>query len=60
MPKAAREAIARLGRELGLGPEQAAEAILTIVNQNMAGRTKLLSIGRGFDPRDFALVISNT
>jgi len=54
---AARAAVAQLGRELGLGLEQAAEAILTIVNQNMAGRTRLLSIERGYDPRDFALVI---
>lgn len=53
----ARAAVARLGAELGLGIEQTAEAILTIVNQNMAGRTRLLSIERGYDPRDFALVI---
>ena len=55
--EAARAAVARLGEQLGLGIEQTAEAILTIVNQNMAGRTRLLSIERGYDPRDFALVI---
>jgi N-methylhydantoinase A len=54
---AARAAVGRLGRGLGLGVEQTAEAILTIVNQNMAGRTRLLSVERGYDPRDFALVI---
>lgn len=53
----ARAAIGRLGEQLGLGIEEAAEAILTIVNLNMAGRTRLLSIERGYDPRDFALVI---
>jgi N-methylhydantoinase A len=53
----ARAAVERLGNQLGLGIEQTAEAILTIVNQTMAGRTRLLSIERGFDPRDFALVI---
>jgi len=53
----ARAAVGRLGRELGLDVEQTAEAILTIVNLNMAGRTRLLSIERGYDPRDFALVI---
>jgi len=53
----ARAAMARLGEQLGLGVEETAEAILTIVNQNMAGRTRLLSIERGYDPRDFALVI---
>jgi N-methylhydantoinase A len=54
---AARDAVGRLGAKLGLGIEQTAEAILTIVNQTMAGRTRLLSIERGYDPRDFALVI---
>jgi N-methylhydantoinase A len=55
--EAARAAVARLGQQFGLGLEETAEAILTIVNQNMAGRTRLLSIERGHDPRDFALVI---
>lgn len=53
----ARTAIGKLGEQLGLGIEETAEAILTIVNLNMAGRTRLLSIERGYDPRDFALVI---
>jgi N-methylhydantoinase A len=53
----ARAAVAALGAKLGLGLEQTAEAILTIINQTMAGRTRLLSIERGYDPRDFALVI---
>ena len=53
---AARAAIARLGERLGLGLEETAEAILTIVNQRMAGRTRLLSVEQGHDPRDFVLV----
>jgi N-methylhydantoinase A len=53
----AREAMKRLGAQIGLGVEETAEAILAVVNQNMAGRTRLLSIERGYDPRDFALVI---
>jgi N-methylhydantoinase A len=53
----AREAIGRLGRSIGLGVEQTAEAILTIVNQRMAGRTRLLSVEQGHDPRDFVLVV---
>lgn len=55
--ESARAAIGKLGEKLGLGIEETAEAILTIVNLNMAGRTRLLSIERGYDPRDFALVI---
>ena len=53
----ARAAMGRLGEQLGLGVEETAEAILKVVNQNMAGRTRLLSIERGYDPRDFALVV---
>ncbi|MBP0441165.1 hydantoinase/oxoprolinase family protein [Tianweitania sediminis] len=53
----ARAAMKRLGDKIGLGIEDTAEAILAVVNQNMAGRTRLLSIERGYDPRDFALVI---
>ena len=52
----ARAAIGRLGEAIGLGVEATAEAILTIVNQRMAGRTRLLSVEQGHDPRDFVLV----
>ncbi len=52
----AREAVRKLGVQLGLGLEQAAEAILAVVNQRMAGRIRLMSIERGLDPRDFAMV----
>ncbi len=53
---AAKQVIGELGAQLGLGLEQTADAILTVVNQNMAGRTRLLSVEQGLDPRDFALV----
>ena len=52
----ARAAVERLGTKLGLGLEQTAEAILAVVNQRMAGRIRLISIERGLDPRDFAMV----
>jgi N-methylhydantoinase A len=54
--EAARKAVGDLGQPLGLGVEETAEAILAVVNQRMAGRIRLLSIERGHDPRDFALV----
>ena len=54
---AARTALGRLGASLGLGIEQTAEAVLTIVNHIMARRTRLLTVERGHDPRSFALVI---
>jgi N-methylhydantoinase A len=36
--------------------EQAAEGIINIVNENMLGALRLVSVQQGFDPRDFALV----
>jgi N-methylhydantoinase A len=54
---AAREAIGDLiGRPLGLDAEAAAAAILKVVNATMAGRLRLISVERGHDPRDFAIV----
>jgi N-methylhydantoinase A len=53
---AARAALGELGAQIGLGVEETAMAILTIVNQHMAGRTRLLSVEQGHDPREFALV----
>jgi len=55
--EAARAALGSLGEPIGLGVEETATAILTIVNQRMAGRTRLLSVEQGHDPRDFALVV---
>ena len=52
----ARAAVQRLGTQMGLGLEATAEAILAVVNQRMAGRIRLMSIERGLDPREFALV----
>ncbi|NBS74788.1 MAG: hydantoinase/oxoprolinase family protein [Betaproteobacteria bacterium] len=52
----AKNAVKNLGNKLGLGMEQTAEAILAVVNQRMAGRIRLMSIERGLDPRDFAMV----
>jgi N-methylhydantoinase A len=46
----------RVARPLGLGLEAAACGILDIVNNNMVGAIRLVSVERGHDPRDFALV----
>ena len=42
---------------LGLGTEEAALAILQVANANMADAVRLISIRRGYDPREFALVV---
>ncbi|MDP6707368.1 MAG: hydantoinase/oxoprolinase family protein [Alphaproteobacteria bacterium] len=54
--EAARVAVQGLGEALGLGLERTAEAIIEVVNHSMAGRTRLLSVEQGLDPRDFAFV----
>ena len=46
----------RVARPLGLPLEAAAQGILDIVNNNMVGAIRLVSVERGYDPRDFALV----
>ena len=54
--KAAEEAVGKFGRALGLDLHQAAQGILDIVNENMFGALRLVSVQKGLDPRDFALV----
>jgi N-methylhydantoinase A len=46
----------RVARPLGLTLAAAAQGILDIVNNNMVGALRLVSVERGYDPRDFALV----
>lgn len=45
----------KVGRALGLDATAAAAAILRIGNNNMASAIRLVSLSRGYDPRDFAL-----
>ncbi len=54
--EAAKTAVQKIGEALGLDLYEAAEGILDIVNENMAGALRLVSVQRGYDPRDFALV----
>jgi len=53
----AREAIARYVAEpLNMDLHQAAEGIVRVVNENMLGALRVVSVQRGFDPRDLTLV----
>jgi len=55
--ESARTAVQSIADAMGLATaEDAAEGILAIVNENMAGALRLVSVQRGHDPRDFALV----
>jgi len=57
-PGAAGEAIrAHVAAPLGLELEQAASAVIQVANANMADAVRLISIRRGYDPREFALVV---
>lgn len=54
---AAHAAVGKVAEAMGLdSPEAAAAGIVDIVNENMLGGLRLVSVQQGFDPRDFALV----
>jgi N-methylhydantoinase A len=54
---AAEEAIRRsIAEPLGLELHEAAGAIIDVANANMANAVRLISLQRGYDPREFALV----
>jgi N-methylhydantoinase A len=55
--EASRAAVGTVAEAMGLeSVEAAAAGIIDIVNENMLGGVRLVSVQQGFDPRDFALV----
>ena len=52
----AQRAVQQVADALELPLERAAEGIYNIVNENMFGALRLVSVEQGFDPRDFALM----
>jgi N-methylhydantoinase A len=52
----ARDAIARLAKQLGLSLMQTAQGIVSVVTANMARAIRVISVQRGHDPRDYTLV----
>jgi N-methylhydantoinase A len=55
-PDLARQALKPIADQLGATVEGAANGIIRMVNANMTEALKLVSVRRGYDPRDFALV----
>ena len=53
---AARRAVQTIADGLGLDLYRAAQGIIEVVNENMLGALRLVSVLRGHDPREFALV----
>lgn len=57
--EAARAAIAReVAEPLGLSLAEAADGIYQVVNNNMAAALGVVSVRRGYDPREFVLVVA--
>ncbi|MEE8258520.1 MAG: hydantoinase/oxoprolinase family protein [Sphingomonadales bacterium] len=54
--KGAEKAIKKVADALGIGLMEAAAGIIDIVNENMFGALRLVSIQQGYDPREFALM----
>jgi N-methylhydantoinase A len=52
----AREAIQRLAASLGLDPMATALGMLSVVTANMARAIRVISVQRGYDPRDYTLI----
>ncbi len=53
----ARQAIeGRVATPLGLGLEEAAEGIVQVVNAGMVKGIRVVSVARGYDPREFCLI----
>ena len=51
-----RQIAERFAERLGMGVEALAEGIVRIANANMERAVRVVSVQRGFDPRDFALL----
>ena len=47
----------KVAEPLGLDAIDAAGAVIEVANANMADAVRLISIRKGYDPREFALVV---
>jgi len=52
----AEAAVQTIADKLGIGLMQAARGIIDIVNENMFGALRMISVQQGYDPRAFALM----
>lgn len=55
-PEKSRSALDSLAVKVNLTVDEIAEGIIKVVNANMERALRVISIGRGFDPREFALL----
>ncbi|AHN21174.1 MULTISPECIES: hydantoinase/oxoprolinase family protein [Lysinibacillus] len=52
----AQQAVTKIAQAFNQTIEEAASAIIEVANANMSDAVRLISVRRGYDPRDFALV----
>ncbi|WP_416828087.1 hydantoinase/oxoprolinase family protein [Ectobacillus polymachus] len=52
----ASQAVEKIAKQFHYSIEEAANAIIQVANANMCDALRLISVRRGYDPRDFALV----
>jgi N-methylhydantoinase A len=52
----AKRAVQTIADALGIGLMEAARGIIDIVNENMFGALRMISVQQGYDPREFALM----
>jgi N-methylhydantoinase A len=55
-PDRAQRALTALGRAMRAGANDAARGVIRVVNANMERAIRVITVERGFDPRDFALL----
>lgn len=55
-PEKSRSALGALADKVNLSVDEIAEGIIKVVNANMERALRVISIGRGFDPREFVLL----
>lgn len=53
----ARDVVQKIAAPFNYSEEEAANAIIKVANANMCDALRLISVRRGYDPRDFALVV---
>ena len=55
-PQKSKSSLGKLARRLKLSLEEVAEGIIRVANANMERALRVISIGKGYDPREFALL----
>ena len=55
-PERAAQAIGSIARAMKTTPLKAARGVIRVVNANMERAIRVITVERGFDPRDFALL----